>query len=147
MSDGPTESIHEKIQEASDSGDIAGLISLFTDDAEVMPPNDTTVFGTEEIRDWWTDYFQWFRVKSSVLTESDLTVAGDQAFHRSSISIVVVPRKRGAQIRDDIRSLAVWRRTPDGTWKISHWLWNSIKPVGSGTTRYVSRMLQKRSAK
>src|SRR5262245_17566505 len=99
--------------DTSTSGDINGLAALFTDDAVVMPPNDTTLFGTEEIREWWKEYFQWFEVTSSVVTDTNLTIAGDQAFHRGSMSIVIQPKGKGEQIRDDIRSLTVWRRQTD----------------------------------
>ena len=112
-----------------------------------MPPNDTTVFGKDEIRAWWEEYFEFFRVTSSVETEREITVAGDQAFERVSFSVTIVPKQRGARIRDDIRRLTVWRLEPDGSWKISHQIWNSTKPVGSGTNRYMTRMLQKKGAR
>jgi hypothetical protein len=41
----------------------------------------------------------------------------------------------------------VWKQEADGSWKISHQIWNSTKPVGSGTNRYVARMLQKKSSR
>jgi ketosteroid isomerase-like protein len=136
----------QRVIDASASGDIATLVSLFTNDAVVMPPNDTTLFGSEEIREWWKEYFQWFQVTSTVVTDSDLTIAGDQAFHRGSLSIVIEPKGKGERIRDDIRSLTVWRLQTDGAWKISHQIWNSTRPVGSGTSRYISRMIQKKSS-
>ena len=136
----------QRVITASTSGDLNALVAFFTDDAVVMPPNDTTLFGTEEIREWWKEYFQWFEVTSSVVTDSNLTVAGDQAFHRGSLSIVIQPKGKGEQIRDDVRSLIVWRRQTDGVWKISHQIWNSTRPVGSGTSRYISRMIQKKSS-
>ena len=52
--------------------------------------------------------------------------------------------KGGTRIRDDGRFLFVWRRQSDGSWKMWRVIWNSIRPVGSGTNRYVSRLLQKK---
>lgn len=143
--DGPTESTHKRVLEASHSGDLKDLLALFAADAVLMPPNDTTLYGKEEITEWWKEYFQWFNVNSTVETEGSLIVAGDQAFHRSSLSIVIVPRKRGTRITDDVRTLTVWRRQADGSWKISHQMWNSTKPVGSGTNRYMSKMVQRKN--
>jgi len=123
------------------------ITGMFADDAILMPPNDTTVFGKDEIRSWWEDYFEFFRITSSVETEREVTVAGDQAYDRASVSVTIIPKERGPTIRDDIRSLTVWRHEPDGTWKISHQIWNSTKPVGSGTNRYMTRMLQKKGTR
>ena|SRR2546425_6206890 len=135
---------HERVLTASLSGDVNALVSLYADDAILMPPNDTTLFGKDEIRSWWEEYFDFFRVTSSVETEREVTVAGDQVFDRSAFSATIVPKQHGARITDDIRSLVVWKREPDGGWKISHQIWNSTKPVGSGTNRYMTRMLQKK---
>lgn len=146
MSKTPSEIPNRRVLQASLSGDVDQMISLFAADAVVMPPNDTTLFGIDEIRSWWEEYFQFFRVTSSVETEREVTIAGNQAFEREAFSVTIVPKHHGARIRDDIRSLTVWRIQPDGDWKISHQIWNSTKPVGSGTNRYMTRMLAKKSA-
>ena len=145
MSKTPQQKAHEQIQKASLYGDVNTMVSMYADDAILMPPNDTTVFGKEEIQSWWEEYFQFFRITSSVETEREVTVAGNQVFDRSSVSVTIVPKKHGARIVDDIRSLTVWRQEPDDSWKITHQIWNSTKPVGSGTNRYMTRMLQKKS--
>jgi ketosteroid isomerase-like protein len=143
----PHENTQKKIIEASLSGNINVLVSLFADDAVVMPPNDTTLFGKPEIQAWWEEYFEHFRIASSVEIDHEVTIVEDQAFERGSASVVIVPKERGARIRDDIRFLAVLKRDSSGKWKISHMIWNSIKPVGSGTNRYMTRMLQKKSSR
>jgi ketosteroid isomerase-like protein len=147
MSASPTEIPHQLVRQASLSGEIDALVSMFAEDAIFMPPNDTTVYGKEEIRAWWEEYFTFFRITSSVETENDITVAGNQAFIRSSFSVTIVPKQQGPRILDDIRNLTVWNQQPDGSWKITHQIWNSTKPVGSGTNRYMTRMLQKKGAR
>jgi ketosteroid isomerase-like protein len=144
MSDGPTESLNQHVIKASQSGDVKALVSLFADDALFMPPNDTNVYGVEEIRSWWEDYFTSFSIVSNVLTERDLTVAGNQAFERTAFTGTIVPKKDGAKILDEIRTLIVWKRQPGDNWKISHLIWNSVKPVGAGTNRYMNLMMQKK---
>ncbi len=143
MSNGPSESVHQLVREASESGDLTRLVSIYADDAVMMPPNDTTLFGKEEIAEWYKEYIQWFLLKSTTETDPDLTVVGNQAFHRASVSIIVVPKKQGEPIKDEARVLMVWRREPDGAWKITHQIWNSMQAVGSGTNRYISKMIQK----
>jgi ketosteroid isomerase-like protein len=138
-------STQDQVLHASLTGDVSPIVALFAENAVVMPPNDTAVYGKDEIRSWWEEYFTFFRVTSSVETERDITMAGDQAFVRTSFSVTIVPKQQGPRILDDIRSLTVWKQDPDdATWKITHWIWNSTKPVGSGTNRYMTRMLQKK---
>jgi ketosteroid isomerase-like protein len=144
MSGGPTEIPHQRVLEASRSGDMDALVNLYADDAVVMPPNDTTLYGKEEIGAWWQEYFQWFQIASSIETDRDITIADDQAFQRAVLSIVIVPKRGGARIRDEVRTLTVWRLGAGGAWKISHEIWNSTKPVGSGTSRYMTRYMQKK---
>jgi ketosteroid isomerase-like protein len=147
MNTPPENSFHERVVHAAMAGDPELIVSLFTDDAIVMPPNDTTVYGKEELRAWWGDYFQFFKITSSVETERNIEIANGQAFDRASFSVSIMPKDQGALIRDDIRSLTVWRYEPDGVWRITHQMWNSTKPVGSGTNRYMTRALQKKSSR
>lgn len=125
------------------SGDVTDLVSMFTEDAILMPPNDGALSGGQQIADWWREYFKWFRIRKSVEIEREITVDRDQAFQRSVISFVIEPIKKGNLIQDEARTLTVWRRQTGGQWKISHMMWNSMKPVGSGTNRYISRIDQK----
>ena len=147
MSDRPSVDPHQQVLKASLAGDVNMIVEMFAEDAVIMPPNDTTLYGKDEIRSWWEDYFSFFRVASIVQTEREITVEGNQAFERESFSATIIPKESGARILDDIRSLSVWRREPDGNWKISHQIWNSTKPVGSGTNRYMTRMLQRKGAR
>ena len=147
MSDKPSTNVHQEVLKASLADDVNLIMGMFAEDAILLPPNDTTLFGKDEIRSWWEDYFSFFRITSVVQTERDMMVAGNQAFERESFSATIVPKQHGARILDDIRSLIVWRREPDGSWKISHQIWNSTKPVGSGTNRYMTRMLQRKGVR
>jgi ketosteroid isomerase-like protein len=147
MSEQPTQKVHEEVISASRSGDLTRLMALFIDDAVIMPPNDTTIYGQEEIRWWWEDYFKFFEISSAVETEREVTVDGNQAFERSSFSVTIVPKAGGPPIMDDMRSLSVWKQEADGNWKISHRIWNSTKPVGAGTSRYMTRMIQKKNSR
>jgi ketosteroid isomerase-like protein len=142
VSEQPAEITHQRILESSMSGDLAPYLSLFADDAVVMPNNDTTLFGKEELKAFWQEYFEFFRVISSTETEREVTVVGDQAFERLGFSVTIVPKQRGAKIRDDIRSLILWKRDVNGNWKISRHIWNSVKPVGAGTNRYMLHLTE-----
>ena len=128
------------------SGDLETIVAQFAEDAVVMPPNDSTLYGVAEIRAWWEEYFQSFKVTSSIETERETKVVDDQIFDRTSVSITIVSKQNGTRIKDDMRILTVQKRQADGGWKISHQMWNSTKPVGSGTNRYMARILHKKPA-
>ena len=109
-----------------------------------MPPNDTSLFGLAEVREWWKEYFEFFRVTSFGESEREVTMSGDLAIEETTYMVAITPVKQGTRIRDDGRILKIWKRQPDGSWKMWRLMWNSIRPVGSGTNRYMSRLMQKR---
>jgi len=142
MSTAP-ELFHDYVRRAAFSGDLDKMVAQYADDAVVMPPNDSTLYGLAEIRDWWEEYIRYFNVTSSVEHEREMTVVGDQLFDRRSVAVTIVPKQSATRIVDDVRSLTVWKRRGDD-WKITHQIWNSTKPVGAGTNRYLTRVLQKK---
>jgi len=118
--------LQQSILNASLAGNIDAIASLFADDAVVMPPNDTTLFGKAEIQAWWEDYFQYFRIVSSAESEHELTVADDQAFERGAASIVIVPKEQGP------RSVMTFGLLPSGNVDPPG---RGGSPIGSGTVR------------
>jgi len=109
-----------------------------------MAPNETTLYGRSEIREWFEEYFQNFQIMTLGVTERDVTILDGWAVERWAYTIAINPVSGGERIRDDSRWFAVWRRDPDGAWRMAQVMFNSIRPIGSGTSRFISRMSQKR---
>ena len=141
----PIFALRQSIICAVKAGDIDTLVSLVADDAVVMPPNDTTIYGRDEWRGWWEEYYQYFAVAAISESEREVAVNGDFVIERSGYMAAVAPVSGGSRIRDDGRFLTIWKRQADGSWKIWRMMWNSIKPIGIGTNRYMSRMMQKKA--
>ena len=141
----PTFALRHAFHEACKAGDIETIASFVADDVVVMPPNDTTIYGRAEWKQWWEDYFQYFQIAAVSESEREVTIQGDFAIERSGYMLAVVPVSGGSRIRDDGRFFTIWRRQPDGSWKVWQTMWNSIKPVGIGTNRHLSRMMQKKA--
>jgi hypothetical protein len=59
--------------------------------------------------------------------------------------VAITPASGENRIRDDGRVLAFWKRDGSGTWRIWQQLWNSAKPVGIGTNRYMARLMHKKT--
>jgi ketosteroid isomerase-like protein len=129
------------------AGDVATLVSLASDDVVGMSPNDTTLYGKEEWQAWWEEYFQDFQVLSLTEPDREVTVSGDFATEISGYMIAIVPVAGGDRIRDDGRTLTIWKRQADGSWKIWQILWNSSRPIGSGTNRFMSRLMHKKESR
>jgi len=152
MSDEPheraaIEALRKKHTEAVKKADVNTMAEFYLVDAVLMPPNDMTLYGRAEIREWFEEYLEHFRVTALADAQYEVTIVGDHAIERFdfmvSIVTVVEPGKR---FRDDGRFLTIWQRQADGAWKIAQSIWNSQKPVGAGTTRFMVRMLQKNAA-
>ncbi len=136
---------HQLLVDASKTGDLDVLVSLFCEDAVLMAPNEPTLYGRAELREWWEEYFENFRITALTATERDVTVFDGWAVERLAYTIAITPVKGGERIRDDSRWFAVWKRDADGVWRMSQAMFNSIRPIGSGTSRFISRMSQRRN--
>lgn len=113
--------------EAFTSEDTDALLSLFTDDAVVMPPNDEARVGKEEARAWLEELHG--QVDLEGAEESvEVMFAGDWAFQRVSFELTLTPEGGGEPVEDRGTGVHIYRRQPDGSWKI-HWdIWNSDRP-------------------
>src|SRR5436853_2912580 len=112
----PIFALRQLLMSAVKAGDIEALAGLAADDVVVMPPNDTTIYGRDEWRAWWEEYYQYFGVAALSETEREVAVSGDFAVERSGYMLAVVPASGGSRIRDDGRSLTIWKRQADGSW-------------------------------
>lgn len=137
---------HELHMEASKTADLETLASLFSEDAVLMAPNETTLYGRGEVKEWYEEYYQNFRITSLTATEREVTViGGGWAVEYWSYTVAITPVKAGERIRDDGRWFAVWKLNADGVWRMFQAMFNSIRPIGSGTSRFISRMSQRRN--
>jgi ketosteroid isomerase-like protein len=141
----PIFSYRQAFNKAMIRGDVDTLVSLAADDVVSMSPNDSTIYGKAEYRAWFEEYFQYFRCISFTEPERSVSIDGDHAIEHSAYMIAIAPAEGDGRIRDDGRMLTIWKRQSDGLWKIWQTIWNSINPIGIGTNRYMSRLMQKKA--
>jgi len=134
----PIASRHKSYIAAVTSSDVDAVVSLFRQDGIFMPPNDRTVYGEMELREWHQDYFQHFTIVSLQETEREVKVLGDWAIERWSYTVSIEALVGGESIRDEGRFIKNWTREPDGVWRIVYAMFNSMQPVGSGTSRFLA---------
>jgi ketosteroid isomerase-like protein len=140
---------HQQLVAASKAGDVEAFVSLFSDDAVLMAPNEPTVYGKAEVKEWAEEYFQHFSIVALTDTEREATIMDGWALERWAYMVAILPVNSSEieRIRDDGRWFSIWKRDTEGSWKISQVMFNSIRPVGSGTSRFFARLTQRRREK
>ena len=140
------ESSHRIFIEAMKTSNVGELVALLEDEVVFMPQADTTLYGKKEVEDWYEEYFEYFSVLELDVTEHAVALAGDCLVERSGVSVKLVAKKGGTSIYDDARILSIWRRQPDGSWKMWQSMWNSVKAIGAGTNRFLVRFMEGRDS-
>ena len=146
----PIADYHQRQLASGKTGDLDAIASLFCDNAVFMTPNDTTLYGRAEVREWFEEYYEHFRIMALDETEREVTIISDEwVLERFAYTVAIVPLKSdgemGDRIRDDGRWFAAWKREADGNWRMFQAMFNSTRPIGSGTSRFIARMSQRRT--
>jgi ketosteroid isomerase-like protein len=126
------DAIHRVNQEWTDairSGNVDAIMAPLTADAMLLPPNEPAATGSAEVRAWSQRMGEQV-VFTEVRTElEEVVVAGDWAFSRGTFHGTFQPRAGGPATSDVTKFVLIWRREPDGSWKIARDIWNSNNPM------------------
>lgn len=112
---------------ALERGDAEGMAAQYVDDAVLVPPNGRVIAGRDSIRVFWTPRNPDFRTLAHSLTTDRLEVAGE-------VAVEVGTWRQEGQRKDEQpresagRYLVVWRRQPDGAWKMQFDSWTAPFP-------------------
>ena len=117
----------EQLFETYNTGDLDGHVAMFTEDSVELPPNQPVVVGREEIHKRKSRFME---MADAILHAriDELVVSGDWAFVRMT-GTGTIAIKDGPTISPDDKAILIWKRISDGTWKLSHDIWNSNLPV------------------
>ena len=135
----PIAESRRRFADASLKSDVATLLSLFSDTAVMMAPNEPSLFGKGELKEWFEEYFAAFRVVALEETEREVTMFEGWAVERWAYLVAIESINGLDRIRDDGRFLTVWKQE-HGAWMIQQTMFNSIRPIGSGTSRFLIRL-------
>ncbi len=61
-------------------------------------------------------------------TAEEIIVCGDCAFVRGTHTVTFALKVGGESIRDNGKSITIWQRQPDGSWKLYRGIYNSDLP-------------------
>jgi ketosteroid isomerase-like protein len=96
-----------------------------------MPPNEPALVGKEAIRAWLENVYKQFSVQGKY-TPSNIVLAGDWAFERLAFTLTMTPVAGGKPSEEIGKSIHIYRRQADGSWKIAQDIWNTDNPPDAG---------------
>jgi uncharacterized protein (TIGR02246 family) len=120
--------------ETVQAGDFEAWMSLWAEDGVQMPDNAPTRVGKEEIADGMRGAFEAMDLSITIHDVEDAEVWGDRGLTRCRYSLALTPKGGGETIdaMPDGKALTLYRRQPDGTWKIVYDCFNSsVEPASS----------------
>ena len=112
------------------SGNVDSALTVYAADVVMMAPGEPVINGADAMRKWFGAFFKDFSM-SGKYTSADVQVAGDLGVVRYAGELTMAPKKGGAPMTETIKGLHIYKRQPDGTWKIAQDVWNADAPPPS----------------
>lgn len=129
--------LNAKWSDAAASGDLEKVVSYYTEDAVVMPPNAPAATTKEAIRKTWSEMFNIPGFKISwKSTRVEVAASGDMGITSGTYEVTITPADGGKPVQDNGKFLVVWQKQADGTWKSSLDMWNSDLPAPATTENH-----------
>ena len=110
--------------DATKKKDVDAVVSLYTDDAVVLPDDSNMVKGKDAIRDF---YKRWYSGKDKLIKQEFTdtgTVMSDPGMVIETADFSGVVEIDGKEVSFRGKNLIVWKREMDGPWKIFRDIWN-----------------------
>jgi len=111
------EEANAKFLAAMKGGDAKAAASNYSEDAIVMMPGEPAWKGRAAILNGLDGFLKAMTMKEGATHTEDVMVGGSMAVETGTFEWTLQP-KSGAAVKDKGKYLTVWRRQPDGTWKI-----------------------------
>ena len=96
--------------------DLDGVVSYYSDDAYVLPPNAPIATGRKAIRAVWTSGFATSDSASWQATRAEVSRSGDLAY-LTGVYQMTLKDSKGKPGEDHGKYLEVWKKQTDGGWK------------------------------
>lgn len=103
------------------AADWPAVISVYTEDGILMPPNAPAVQGRAAMRKFFEGFPKITEFKQSVV---EIEGGGDLVYVRGTYEMTMIPPGAKSPQKDKGKVLAVWRKQPDGSWLVSRVSWN-----------------------
>jgi uncharacterized protein (TIGR02246 family) len=121
--------IDKKFMEDVNRGDAAAGAVAYTDDAILMPPNHSPLEGRQAIEKYLAEIGSHLQASNFQLSILEVDVQGDTTIVRGTYSSSFTVLGTDAPMEDRGKTLNVWKRQADGSWKLHRDIWNSNMPI------------------
>jgi uncharacterized protein (TIGR02246 family) len=121
--------IDKKFMDDVNRGNAAAGAAAYTDDAIVMPPNHSPLEGKQAIEKYLAEIGSQLQASNFQLSILEVDVQGDTTIVRGAFSNSFTVRGPDAPMEDQGKTLNVWKRQADGSWKLHRDIWNSNMPI------------------
>ncbi len=118
---------NKKYLQAINDGDIATLSSLTTEDHIMITPGRAPIVGKAANDAANGRAFQQFKIDET-WTPVETVVSGDLAYQRGTYTVAATPKAGGNTTRTSGHFLRIYRRQPDGQWRMTRDTFNSEQP-------------------
>jgi ketosteroid isomerase-like protein len=108
---------------AINQGDVAAAMTVYTDDAKLLPPNYPAVTGRANIQAFWEGAAQALGIKHVSMNTLEVEFIGDTAIEHGEYTLDL------ASGQDKGKFIVVWKRQTDGSWKWHIDIFNSDLPA------------------
>jgi uncharacterized protein (TIGR02246 family) len=116
-----------RFSEAFNRGDAAALAAMYDTGAVVLAPNAPPMRGRQNIEALWAGARQQ-GFKTLNLVVNSVEVIGNHAIELGSYTMVIQPPGQG-EMTDRGKYMVLWRRQPDGSWKLYRDMFNTSMPA------------------
>ena len=108
--------------------DVDKFVSICADEDIMFPPNAPIVMGKQGVREYMSQLFATPGFAASQQPpQVEVSRAGDLAYTWDTAELTANDPK-GNPVTQRMKHVAVWKKQPDGTWKIVADIWNFDPP-------------------
>ena len=121
---------NKRYLQAINDGDMATLSSLTTEGHIMIPPGRLPLVGKPANDAANGRAFQQFKIDET-WTPLETVVAGDWAYQRGTFTVAATPKAGGEARNTRGNFLRIYRRQPDGSWRMTRDMFNSEQPTAA----------------
>ena len=104
------------------AANVPAIMSAYTEDAVLLPPNAPMVRGRAAIQKFFEGFPKITEFKQSA---DEIEGQGELAYPWGTYETAMTPPGAKAPLKDRGKVLGVWRKQADGSWLASRVIWNS----------------------
>lgn len=115
----------ENWSKAAQSKKVDDWVAFYSEDAVILPPNDKKASGKEDVRKYIGELLMLPGLALSwEPSKVEVARSGDLAYTQGSYRMTF-PDPHGKPMTDQGKTLEVWKKQADGTWKCVADMWSS----------------------